>query len=149
VRLENQIQAIRARGSREVIAQMSAKRALMRSCRTRGEPFAGKGWLGKSNRDPTFSRRSCKRGRVLKCESAFFRKEVVVSTELNRTTGVSRVAHWACCNVTIHRRFRRSCMQAGSRDSKDSLFRRQRRECHGPRTAGPRHLRQGSQPRNG
>ena len=44
-------------GSREVIAQMSAKRALTLAGCSRGEPFVGKGWLGKSNRDPTFSRR--------------------------------------------------------------------------------------------
>src|ERR1043165_1653541 len=45
-RLENCTTAIYRGRSREVIAPMSAKRALMRSCRSRGELFAGEGWLG-------------------------------------------------------------------------------------------------------
>jgi len=66
------------------------------------------------------------RARSLKCESTFS-QEILASTEPNRTTGVSLlVAHWPC-NVAIHRRFRRPLMQADSRDTKDSLFRRHTR----------------------
>ena len=66
------------------------------------------------------------RARSLKCESTFS-QELLASTEPNRTTGVSLlVAHWPC-NVAIHRRFRRPLMQADSRDTKDSLFRRHTR----------------------
>lgn len=52
-RLENRTTAICRGRSREVIAQMSAKRALMRSARGRGEPLVGEGWLGNldSNQD--------------------------------------------------------------------------------------------------
>ena len=59
-RLENRTTTICRRRSREVLAQMSVKRGLMLPDGTRGESLAGEGWLGKSNRNPTFSMRSHK-----------------------------------------------------------------------------------------
>ena len=52
-RSENRLRAIHRLASREVFAQMPAKRALTLAGRGRGEPFAGEGWLGNldSNQD--------------------------------------------------------------------------------------------------